>query len=265
MIRILTVSLAVLLAPIPAAANCEWDCVNNDRWIAIDEFLGVLGTWGEFGVPCDVDGGGVGISDFLGVLGNWGLCDPEPICPDGNGDSCSTAILAVDGTYFGSTLDNSGASDDTSCAFGDTIDEWYCYTATCDGGASATTCNPGTFFDTTLAVFDECNGQELACDDDTEPKLCSTVTWTAVAGETYLIRLSGWSGGFGSFELTIGCGCVNPSCPGTGNCCFNNGTPGCTDCGCCDLVCSLDPFCCEVSWDSNCAILAAQNCSLCGG
>ncbi len=54
--------------------DCPWDCVNGDGEIGIDEFLAVLGTWGEVGVPCDFDGDGVGINDFLKVLGLWGPC-----------------------------------------------------------------------------------------------------------------------------------------------------------------------------------------------
>ncbi len=37
-------------------------------------FLALIGTWGEVGVPCDFDGGGVGITDFLKILGMWGAC-----------------------------------------------------------------------------------------------------------------------------------------------------------------------------------------------
>ncbi len=53
---------------------CVWDCVGNDGVIGIEEFLAVLGTWGEVGAPCDYDGDGVGITDFLKVLGLWGAC-----------------------------------------------------------------------------------------------------------------------------------------------------------------------------------------------
>ncbi len=54
--------------------GCLWDCVGGDGEIGIDEFLAVLGSWGEVGAPCDFDGNGVGINDFLKVLGLWGPC-----------------------------------------------------------------------------------------------------------------------------------------------------------------------------------------------
>ncbi len=40
---------------------------------------------------------------------------------------------------------------------------------------------------------------------------------------------------------------------GDGDCCVSNGTPGCDDEAGEDLVCALDPFCCNVTWDFICA------------
>ncbi len=57
-----------------AGALCPWDCGDGDGAVGIGDFLAVLGTWGEVGVPCDFDGGGVSISDFLKLLGQWGAC-----------------------------------------------------------------------------------------------------------------------------------------------------------------------------------------------
>ncbi len=61
---------------------------------------------------------------------------------------------------------------------------------------------------------------------------------------------------------TIGSG----ACPGTGDCCAANGTPGCEDSDCCQLVCAQDAFCCSAGWDGLCAGLAEQLCGeLCVG
>lgn len=54
--------------------TCPWDCANADGHVDIEEFLAVLGTWGEVGVSCDLDGGGVGITDLLKIFGVWGPC-----------------------------------------------------------------------------------------------------------------------------------------------------------------------------------------------
>ncbi|MBX3356692.1 MAG: hypothetical protein KF724_13435, partial [Phycisphaeraceae bacterium] len=53
----------------------------------------------------------------------------------------------------------------------------------------------------------------------------------------------------------------NPACnAGAGDCCVANGTPGCDDENCCNLICSFDSFCCNVQWDSICANAAVANC-----
>ena len=63
-----------LFLAIGAYKPCPWDCIGDDGIVGIAEFLAVLGTWGQTGVPCDFDGDGVGITDFLKVLGVWGVC-----------------------------------------------------------------------------------------------------------------------------------------------------------------------------------------------
>ena len=50
----------------------------------------------------------------------------------------------------------------------------------------------------------------------------------------------------------------NPfGCPGQGECCDANGTPGCNNTDCCRRVCAIDPFCCDADWDQMCADAAA--------
>jgi subtilisin-like proprotein convertase family protein len=58
-----------------------------------------------------------------------------------------------------------------------------------------------------------------------------------------------------------GVAAAHPACPGLGDCCADNGTPGCDDVDCCNLICDLiDPFCCDSFWDSLCAGAAQTNC-----
>ena len=136
------------------------------------------------------------------------------------------------------SADNTGATgNDSSCGgTGDTIDEWWCYTATGIGfQLTVTTCLPGTQFDTTLAAFDN-GGLEVACNDDAigSPAECSlgglnrfsTVHPVAVdAGESYLFRVSVFnddftgSGGFGTayeidFDFQMG---GSNTCPAAGS------------------------------------------------
>ncbi len=55
-------------------------------------------------------------------------------------------------------------------------------------------------------------------------------------------------------------------CPGAGDCCIENGSPGCDDEACCSVICAADPFCCDTEWDDICAGEAnddAVNCPQC--
>ena len=54
-------------------------------------------------------------------------------------------------------------------------------------------------------------------------------------------------------------------CSIPGDCCTDSGGLGCEDQECTDIVCSIDPFCCEVAWDSICAAEAIELCPICGG
>ncbi len=51
------------------------------------------------------------------------------------------------------------------------------------------------------------------------------------------------------------------TCHGSHDSChLVHATPGCTDSGCCNLVCDLDPYCCSDAWDEVCLSWAAQMC-----
>jgi cysteine-rich repeat protein len=167
------------------------------------------------------------------VCGN-GDVEAGEACDDGNttsgdgcsatcqfevsGDECETCFPGGEGTFNGSTADASGTGNDTSCAgANDLIDEWYCYTASCTGQAVATTCSANTTFDTSLAAFDACGGTEIICNDDTPGQLAacllegttnyykSTIGWSVTSGTTYYVRVSGFGGATGNYELNISC------------------------------------------------------------
>ena len=64
------------------------------------------------------------------------------------------------------------------------------------------------------------------------------------------------------------CGvCQDPGVcgPGNGDCCEANGTPGCDDKTCCEIVCDADPFCCDMAWDGICADQADALCGCAPG
>ncbi|MHC4900207.1 MAG: S8 family peptidase [Planctomycetota bacterium] len=58
-----------------------------------------------------------------------------------------------------------------------------------------------------------------------------------------------------ALELCAGCGT-----PDAGDCYAANGSHGCADSDCCAIVCAVNPYCCDVDWDAQCASYAVQNC-----
>jgi len=57
--------------------------------------------------------------------------------------------------------------------------------------------------------------------------------------------------------------CANPCpspCGNAGHDCFTPGGPGCDDADCCNTVCALDSFCCQVAWDGVCVSEAQTFC-----
>ena len=57
-------------------------------------------------------------------------------------------------------------------------------------------------------------------------------------------------------------GCVDDGSPPC-NCCSGGGPLGCNCQPCEDLVCAVDPFCCDTTWDSICDGEAATLCTCC--
>lgn len=51
--------------------------------------------------------------------------------------------------------------------------------------------------------------------------------------------------------------------PLAGPCCSPKPTTGCEDLLCCEAVCAIDPGCCLITWDSTCAAIASEVCTLC--
>ena len=150
----------------------------------------------------------------------------DPLQGCGPGEECPDAIAVSEGTTTGDLGDNLGltGNDDTCGGANNNIDEWFVFVPPIDGEMIVTTCNSGTEFDSTLAIFDDCpetGGSQLACNDDAGGgglTMCalsglnrkSVITLDVVAGDPYLIRLGVFNdsfsgqGGFGSaYELTI--------------------------------------------------------------
>jgi hypothetical protein len=148
-----------------------------------------------------------------GAVADMVISNGLPIVPN---DLCDSAITVAAGAdYLGSTAEATGTFAST-CADNDILDVWYSYTATADGLVSITLANSN--FDTTLAVYDSCNTEELACNDDFDhPDIGSQVSLYLAQGATCLIRVAGYDHQTGEFTLSIDDnppGLDNDTCPG---------------------------------------------------
>ncbi len=159
-------------------------------------------------------------TECLGLEGVWneGATCPGFSCPIPTpvNDACNDCIPLITGEpYEGTTLGSSG-TDITSCAPGDTKDVWFCWTADCTGRTRFGTC--GSSLDTSLAVFDACDGNQLACNDDGcgVPLTQSQVNLNVTEGTTYYLRVAGASGATGPYRVVVD--------PCRNACCLDNGT-----------------------------------------
>lgn len=147
--------------------------------------------------------------------------------------SCQTAQTIEGEGLF--AFDNTGplaADAPANIACGDHAypqflnDLWYCWTATCDGDVTVDTCGT-TIVDTKLEVASGCDCASrviLGCNDNTLCGMQSQVTFSAAAGERYLIRLATSSADFvagGTGQFTIRCAPpVSVPCRGSEFSCF---------------------------------------------
>jgi len=98
---------------------------------------------------------------------------------------------------------------------------WYCYIATCTGDVTVSLA--GSSYDTMLAAYDGCecypaSGDLIGCNDDVGNSYQSEVTFTATAGNQYLIEIGGYASETGEGLLSISCeGVVVPNKPDLGD------------------------------------------------
>lgn len=55
--------------------------------------------------------------------------------------------------------------------------------------------------------------------------------------------------------------CQPPCNPNAGSCYGAHTTPGCSDIACCESICAIDPQCCDINWDGDCAAMAIDQCA----
>ena len=139
------------------------------------------------------------------LFGAFQVVVDAPLPPPPN-DNCEDAtpigLGSVTGVTTHATID--GASSCPSYA----PDVWYSFTAPSADRYTFDTCNT-LGYDTVLSLLDGCGGRELACNDDAACTISSTrssIARNLRAGETVLIRVSGFGDHTGTFVLTASTG-----------------------------------------------------------
>ncbi|MFQ5495373.1 MAG: hypothetical protein ACE5EX_08330, partial [Phycisphaerae bacterium] len=184
-------------------AGNDDDCVTPSNLLSTVTWCSEVGT--EYLIL--VHGFLSSAGDFTLIVGDDGVSCTNPTACGGGPphDECAGCIpVATNQPISGSTLNATG-TDITSCTLRDTADVWHCWQADCTGTAVFSLC--GSSFDTSLAVFNDCGGQELACDDNGcvgTPQ--SQLSLPVTAGTTYFVRVAGSLGSVGNYTLNITCG-----------------------------------------------------------
>ncbi len=170
-------------------------------------------------------------------------CSP-PAPPN---DECTDCAPVHTNVPYNGTSAGADGTDVTSCTLGDALDVWHCWTADCTGVATFNLCNSS--YDTSLAIFDACDGNELACIDDNCALTRSQLDLFVTEGTAYYIRVSGFHGDTGDYTLT-----VEPCSAETVACCVPSGLCGvATEQNCLGIGGTpLDPgLSCRGDWNGN--------------
>jgi hypothetical protein len=141
---------------------------------------------------------------------NCGGQDPDP--PTGvPNDNCANAIALGDGIpYSGTIVGATSEGHRGPCGSGATAnrpDAWFRYTPAVSGSVSISTCNMAGFdtvLDVRLSCSDTASSSTVAClDDSSGCGLTQNLIMNMTAGQTYLIRIFGFSGATGTYTILV--------------------------------------------------------------
>ena len=133
---------------------------------------------------------------LLGVNGAFGIVN----------DNCNRAQAVDDVTNLVFNTSTTTFDGPGLCMVSPNV--WYCYTATCTGEVTVSLL--GSSYDTMLAVYNGCDcyptaSDLIGCNDDAAGTYQSEITFTATAGEQYLIEVGGYGTQKGRGVLNISC------------------------------------------------------------
>lgn len=140
------------------------------------------------------------------TLSNFTLDITPPSMPAYPNDECTGAValnLGSNGPFQSTSAGGYSAASTSqpafSCGSGGS-DLWYSFTAAYTVPHRFKTC--GSAFDTVIEVYDACGGTSLGCNDDS-CGLQSGITVSLTASSTYYVRVGGFNGASGTFNLDV--------------------------------------------------------------
>ncbi len=257
--------------------DTEWDQICADA--AIKQCFGPCGPGAG---PCDEPNGTPGCDDIACCQK---VCAQDSFCCDTEWDQiCANLAIDLCGLGTGACCLNGQCSIVTESECLNAGGEFFGVGSVCQPGL-CNVCGPGA------GPCDQANGTpgcddvkccELICAQD---PFCCENTWDQICADSAIkqcfkeptgaccvdnecviatqadcFNAGGKYFGDGSACSPDLCAPPNPCGPGAGPCDIPNGTPGCDDVACCKLICSQDPFCCDVEWDQICADAAIEQC-----
>lgn len=150
-----------------------------------------------------------------------GTPPPPPI-----NDACAAALPLSLGVVHGSTAVASGDGSSVCDSSVSPPDAWYRFVAPCTGVATFNTL--GSAFDTILSVHSGCpnaGGSEIACNDDTSG-VTSVVSLPVQRDDVYLIRIAGYNGQVGTYQISAACAASGYCVPCLADFNFDGGVDG---------------------------------------
>ena len=202
------------------------------------------------------------------------ICSFNPMCCTVGWDASCVAEVAIRcggcGDVFAgdcSTAHNSPYCDNAVCCTAVCAVDVFCCSTEWDTGcvkqalvlcgARSQGCGDHSARSCFVASFLQGCGDPACCQTicDGFDSYCCTVQWDAICVRQAITFA----------ELGIGCTLPVGAAVGHGNCLVAHTQKGCSDVDCSAAVCSIDPNCCRITWDADCAKLAPYVCIDPGG
>jgi hypothetical protein len=159
-----------------------------------------------------------------------------------NNDTCAAASAAGDGTFNNLVVKS-------------TDEDWYSINVPAGNQLNVSLGFTHAYGDIDMKLFNSCGGSQIAVSETATNNEALSYTNSTGSQQSVRLRVYLFNDTRNDYSLTVSgsTGGGNPTCPGTGDCCADNGTPGCSDDTCCQTICACDPYCCDTEWDEFCS------------